>query len=235
MFAEFNDLLAASVAFVLGHFLLSSMAIRKALLQRLGEGGFRIAYSLVVSVSFVWMLLSYRSAPYIPLWEPPLWTAYIALALMLPATLLFVIGLATPSPTAVGGESRLDVRDARPPAHGILSVTRHPFLCGVSLYAIAHLVANGDLATVILMLGLLILSVGGMAHIDARRSNVLGPLWGPIALNTSRMPFAAVLQKRAKLDLAGIGWWRFLLALAVYVAFILLHPLVIGVPIMVHP
>ncbi len=235
MMADFNDLLAASVAFVLGHFLLSSMAIRRALLQRLGENGFRIAYSLVVSVSFVWMLLSYRSAPYIAVWEPPIWTAYVALAIMLPATLLFVIGLATPSPTAVGGEARLDVQDARPPASGILSITRHPFLCGVALYAVAHLVANGDLATVILMLGLLILSIGGMLHIDARRSSVLGPLWGPIVISTSRLPFAAILEKRAKLDLAGIGWWRILLALAVYVAFILLHPLVIGVPIVVHP
>lgn len=234
MFAEFNDLLAASVAFVLGHFLLSSMAIRRALLQRLGESGFRIAYSLVVSVSFVWMLLSYGGAPYLPLWDPPLWTVYIALGVMLPATLLFVIGLATPSPTAVGGETRLDVRDARPPASGILSITRHPFLCGVALFAIAHLIANGDLATVILMVGLLILSVGGMAHIDARRSNVLGPLWGPIAMSTSRMPFVAILEKRATLDLAGIGWWRFLLGLAVYAGFILLHGLVIGMPILVH-
>ncbi len=231
MFADFNDLLAATVAFVLGHFLLSSFAIRRALLQRLGENGFRIAYSLVVAVSFVWMLLSYRAAPFVSLWYPPPWTVHLAMLIMLPATLFFVIGLATPSPTAVGGESRLDVQDARPPAHGILSITRHPFLVGVALYALAHLIANGDLATVILMAGLFILCVGGMAHIDLRRSRTLGPLWGPIALSTSRMPFAAILQGRAKLDLAGIGWWRFLLGLLVYAGFILLHGPVIGVPL----
>ncbi len=231
MFADFNDLLAASVVFVFGHFLLSSANIRRALLQRLGEGGFRIAYSLVAAVSFVWMLLSYGKAPFYPVWEPPHWTVPLAFAIMLPATLLFVIGLATPSPTAVGGEDRLDVRDSRSPAYGILSITRHPFLWGVALYAIAHLLANGDLANIILMLGLLILSLGGMIHIDARRSDVLGPLWGPIIMSTSRLPFAAILQKRAKLDWPGIGWWRFLVALAVYAGFILLHPIVIGVPI----
>ncbi len=231
MFADFNDLLAASVAFVVGHFLLSSIGIRRVLIQRLGENGFRIAYSLVVAVAFVWLLLSYGKAPFYPLWDPPLWTRPLAMVVMLPATLLFVIGMATPSPTAVGGEQRLDVQDARPPASGILSVTRHPFLAGVTFFALAHLLANGDLATVILMLGLLILSVGGMFHIDYRRAQSLGPLWGPIAISTSRMPFAAILQRRTSLDLAGIGLWRFALALAVYVAFILLHPLVIGVPI----
>ncbi len=233
MLTDFNDLLAAAVAFVLGHFLLSSVSIRRALLQRLGEKGFRALYSLVIAVAFVWMLLSYGKAPFYPLWDPPLWTRHLTMLIMLPATLLFVIGLATPSPTAVGGEERLGEGDAKPPASGILSVTRHPFLCGVALYAVAHLLANGDLATVILMLGLLILSVGGMYHIDYRRSLTLGPLWGPIVMSTSRLPFAAVLQGRARLDLAGIGLWRLFLALAVYAAFILLHPLVIGVPILV--
>ncbi len=231
MLADFNDLLAATVAFVLGHFLLSSKGIREAVIQRLGENGFRGGYSLIIIVSFVWMLLSYGAAPFYPLWDPPLWTAAVAFVVMLPATMLFVIGVTTPSPTAVGGEQRLDVRDARPPAVGILAITRHPFLCGVSLFAIAHLIANGDAATVILMLGLLVLSVGGMFHIDARRSDVLGPLWGPIALTTSRLPFAAILQGRTHFDLAGIGWWRILLSLVVYVAFILLHPLIVGVPI----
>ncbi len=231
MLADFNDLLAATVAFVLGHFLLSSKGIRAALIQRLGENGFRAGYSIVIAVSFVWMLLSYGSAPYYPLWDPPSWTAALAFLVMLPATLLFVIGILTPSPTAVGGEQRIEVRDARPQAVGILSVTRHPFLCGTALFAIAHLIANGDAATVILMLGILALSVGGIFHIDARRSADLGPLWGPIAITTSRLPFAAILQGRVHFDLAGIGWWRILAALVAYAAFILLHPLIIGVPL----
>ncbi|GAB5467124.1 MAG: NnrU family protein [Rhodospirillales bacterium] len=232
MLADFNDLLAATLAFTLGHFVLSSAPLRGVLVQRLGEGGFRIGYSLLVALAFVWMLLAYGAAPYYPIWEPPLWTGALALVIMLPATLLFVIGLATPSPTAVGGEQRLDVRDARSPAVGILSITRHPFLCGVILFALAHLIANGDLATVILMLGLALLSIGGMIHIDARRAAVLGPLWGPIAIGTSRIPFAAILQGRSHLDLAGIGLWRILLALVVYGLFIVFHRVIAGVPLL---
>jgi len=231
MIADFNDLLAATLVFVLAHFLLSSAPIRAIIIQRLGEGGFRAAYSLLVAVSFIWMLLAYGAAPYYPLWIPPPWTVPLAFIVMLPATLLFVIGLATPSPTAVGGEQRLQVEDTRPPAVGILSVTRHPFLCGVAGYAIAHLLVNGDLATVILMFGLLVLSVGGMLHIDYRRSATLGPLWGPIAMTTSRTPFAAILQGRTGFDLAGIGLWRIVLALAVYAAFILLHGAITGIPL----
>lgn len=231
MLADFNDLLAATAVFVLAHLLLSSIPIRTVVIQRLGEAGFRAGYSILVTVAFIWMLLAFGAAPYYPLWVPPHWTAGLAFLVMLPATLLFVIGLAGPSPTAVGGDQRLQAEDPRPPAVGILSVTRHPFLCGVAGYAIAHLLANGDLATVILMVGLLVLSIGGMLHIDYRRSVSLGPLWGPVVMTTSRLPFAAVLEGRTRLDLAGIGLWRVVLALVVYVAFILLHGVIVGIPL----
>ncbi|MEO1192246.1 MAG: NnrU family protein [Pseudomonadota bacterium] len=231
MLADYNDLLAATVAFILSHMVLSSRPLRAMLVQRLGDGGFRAGYSILVILTFVWMLLAYGAAPYYPVWEPPPWTAAVAAVIMIPATLLFVIGLATPSPTAVGGEQRLDVKDARSPAVGILSVTRHPFLCGVTLFAIAHLLANGDLATIILMVGLALLSVAGMMHIDARRAASLGPLWGPIAISTSRLPFLAIAQGRAEFDLAGIGWWRILLAVVVYCIFIAFHGVIAGVPL----
>jgi uncharacterized membrane protein len=48
-------------------------------------------------------------------------------------------------------------------------------------------------------------------------------------MTTSVLPFAAILSGRTRMDWAGIGWWRPLLALAVFLALFLLHSSVIGV------
>jgi uncharacterized membrane protein len=61
------------------------------------------------------------------------WWKPFAIILMLPASLLVVIGLTTPNPTSVAQEGRL----AQPP-QGIVRVTRHPFLTGVGLWALVY-------------------------------------------------------------------------------------------------
>jgi len=229
MLAEFQDLLAAIFAFVVGHFLLSSAPLRTPLVQRLGEKRFAILYSLLIGAAMVWMLLSYGASPYYPVWEPPYWLRHLTFLLMIPSVFFVVVGLLTPSPTIVGGEARMSAEDPTPAARGILSITRHPFLVGVSIYAIAHLLVRGDLASVMLFVGLLVLCIGGMFHIDMKRSARLGSLWGPVAMTTSRTPFLAVAQGRCKLDLAGIGWWRPLVALAIYAVLLVAHPVIAGI------
>jgi len=57
----------------------------------------------------------------------------------------------------------------------------------------------------------------------------MGAAWGPVALTTSILPFRAVAERRVKLDLAGIGWWRLLLGLAVWAALYGAHPFYAGV------
>jgi uncharacterized membrane protein len=49
-----------------------------------------------------------------------------------------------------------------------------------------------------------------------------------VLLTTSVLPFAALLSGRARMDWRGIGWWRPLLALIVYVGVLHLHPSVIA-------
>ena len=46
--------------------------------------------------------------------------------------------------------------DSKLPVHGITRVTRHPRLCGVSLWAIAHLLVNGHLAALLMFGALLV-------------------------------------------------------------------------------
>jgi uncharacterized membrane protein len=229
MIGSLDTLVAATVLFVAGHFLLSSPPARRAMTELLGTQGYRIAYSVVALAAFVWMLRAYAAAPLVALWDPPAVLAWVPLVVMPVALLLAVCGVTTPSATMVGGEALLSNPGVHDVAPGIQRVTRHPFLWGTALWAISHLAVNGTAADMILMGGILALSLGGMRHIDLRREIALGSAWGPVALTTSTLPFAALATNRTTMDWAGIGWWRPAVALALYVALVSLHPMVIGV------
>ncbi|MFQ6016574.1 MAG: NnrU family protein [Kiloniellaceae bacterium] len=230
MTGTLDALFAATLCFVGGHFLLSSETLRALLVRRLGPQGFLIGYSLSVSAAFIWMVAAYGEAPTVAVWFPPAGFFWIPVAVMPVAILLAVAGVTTPNPTLVGAERRLSTGGPETPAPGIISITRHPFLWGTALWAVSHLAVNGDLASIIMMTGILVLSSAGMWHIDRRREAALGAAWGPVKLTTSVIPFAAVLTGRGKPDWTGIGWWRPALALAIYAVLLHLHGSVIGVP-----
>jgi len=232
MWSELSDLAAATAAFVFGHLLLSSRPLRTPLLQRLGEKGFRGLYSALVAAAFVWMLLAYGRAPYLEVWLPPDWTRWLPILLMPIACILVVGGLTTPSPTLVGGEHLAERAGSRPLVQGFLTVSRHGFLSGVALWALTHLAANGDGASLVMMGGILLLALAGMLHIDLRRQATMGAAWGPIQLTTSRLPLLAVLERRTRLDWRGIGWWRPLLGLLLYAALLYGHPHFAGVAVL---
>ncbi|MGD1878106.1 MAG: NnrU family protein [Kiloniellaceae bacterium] len=223
-----NALIAATLAFVGGHFLLSSRPLRPVLNARFGERGFRILYSLVMAAALIFMVAAYHAAPVLAVWQPAPFMAWVPLLIMPIACILIVGGLTSPNPTLVGGERFLEDAPGSP-AVGILSITRHPFLWGTGLWALSHLAANGDISSIVMMGGIAILSFAGMGHIDQRREASLGAAWGPMKLTTSVVPFAAVLAGRSAIDWRGIGWWRPLLGLAVYAALLHLHRSLIGV------
>lgn len=228
MFDAANALVAATLAFVGGHFLLSGRLLRPLLLRRFGAQGFRLIYSALAAAALIWMVLAYRGAPFLAVWTPAPVFAWVPLLVMPFAAILLVAGLTTPGPTLVGGERYIDSTPGSP-AVGILSITRHPFLWGTGLWALSHLLTNGDFASMVMMAGIAVLSFGGMLHIDQRREASLGAAWGPMKLTTSVLPFAAVASGRTSVDWRGIGWWRPLLGLAVYAALLHLHVGIIGV------
>ena len=169
--------------------------------------------------------------PYAEVWSPPLAFSWVPVVVMPIAIFLVVAGVTTQGATAVGGERVLteEVHDLSP---GILRITRHPFLWGASLWALSHLAINGDAASIVLMLGILLLSIGGMLHIDRRREATMESAWGPFAMTTSLVPFAAILSGRTTFDWAGIGLWRVALALVLYAALMHFHGWIFGVPVL---
>ena len=225
------NLIAGSAYFLLIHFGVSSTRLRDTLVSRLGEGLYRAAFALASLIGLVWMIYAYRRAPTVDLWGQLLGLRPLALVLVFVAFLLVGIGLATPSPTQVGMESKL--AEGTDVARGIVRITRHPFLWGVALWALVHLVVNGDLASLILFGSLLLLALGGTVAIDAKRRRRFGKGWEPFAQTTSSLPFAAILSGKNSIvsALGEIGVVRPLVAFLAYVLIFYFHGRLFGAPL----
>jgi uncharacterized membrane protein len=222
------SLIAASLFFLLIHFGVSGTQLRDVLVARIGAGPYRGAFAIASVVGLVWMSGAYGRAPTINLWDQPTGLRPLAFVLVLVAFLLVGIGLATPSPTQVGMESKL--AQGTDIVRGIVRVTRHPFLWGVGLWAFVHLILNGDLASLILFGSLLLLALGGTAFIDAKRRRSFGDRWNAFAQATSNVPFAAIATGRNQLGpaLREIGILRLGIATVAYVLVLIFHGRLFG-------
>ncbi|CAO3458846.1 NnrU family protein, required for expression of nitric oxide and nitrite reductases (Nir and Nor) [Azospirillum argentinense] len=218
---------AAGLFLLLTHFGISSTPLRAALVGRLGEKPYLGLYSLVSALAFWWLVAAYNAAPFVPVWPPAGGLAWVPVLLVPVALFLLVAGLTTPNPTSVGQERLLT--GGREPVRGILRVTRNPFLWGVGLWAVAHMVPNGDLASLILFGTLALLALGGSVLIDAKLARRLGAAWDRYAARTSNLPFAAILAGRQSLVWTEIGWWRPAVALLFYGGLLHLHRMLFGV------
>lgn len=101
--------------------------------------------ALAIVASLLMMIFGYRSAEFIHIWSPPSWTVHLNNLLMLVA--IFVYGM-----SATTGRLR--------------GKMRHPQLTAVKIWAVAHLLVNGDLASLILFGGMLAWAVGSVILIN---------------------------------------------------------------------
>ncbi len=220
------NLITAALFLIGTHFGIASTGLRVELVARIGEATYRAVYSLLAIVALAWLVMAWRMAPVVPLWEAGPTLRHVAAALMPVAFLLIVGAVTSPNPTVVG--QRPDP-DAASPAVGMVKITRHPFLWGVATWALLHMATNGDAASLIFFGSLAVLALVGTILIDARRTRENAPGWGVFLQATSNLPFAAIAERRQKLRLGEIGLWRAALALAAYVVLIGLHPWLFGV------
>jgi uncharacterized membrane protein len=121
-------LLSIGIIIFLGvHSLTTFREKRTALIERFGFGTYKTVYSIVALLGFlliIWGFSSYRAAGLIPLWNPPDWTRYAAIVLMWFA--FIALASNNPAPSRIKGW------------------LRHPMLVGIKIWALAHLLANGD-------------------------------------------------------------------------------------------
>ena len=220
----------AGLAFCGSHILLSSTGLRGSLRDQLGERGFLAVYSLTALVTFAWFLVAYAHAPTIILWERREWTALVSVVVMPFAAILLIAGYTTANPTAVGMERMARAND---PAPGILRVTRHPVMWAIGLWAVSHLIANGDLRSLIFFGAFAGLSLGGTVLIDRKKQLALGSNWPRLAEVTSNLPFAALIAGRTGLRWREVGLLRIAAGLLLYAVLYRAHGIIAGLPVVI--
>lgn len=208
------------------HVGIAGTPIRAALAARIGENGFRGLFSLASVVTIVLLAMAWRIAPHAPLWATPEWFGGLVAILMLPAFVLFLASVVTPNPTAVAGK----LGEAGP--RGIQRITRHPMLWAFAIWAALHILANGDLAALLFFGAFLVTALAGMPSIDAKLAHRDPALWARLAPATSILPFGAVLAGRNHAAWGEIPVLAWVLGPIAWLALILLHPWLFGVPVL---
>ena len=123
--------------FVGGHLATTMRARRAALIDRLGQNLYLTLYSLAAAAGLALIAYGfgrYRAGGWIDIWYPGGAARQVAIWLTLPAIVLMVASY-------VRGR--------------IYTTLKHPMLIGVVVWSAAHLLANGDLGSIILFGGLL--------------------------------------------------------------------------------
>lgn len=136
---------------------------RSQYIAHYGMAKWKLAYSLVSIVGLVLIVWGYGQARLDPfvLWVPPIWTRHLAALLTLPAFIL--------------------IAAAYIPGTLIKARLGHPMVAGVKLWALSHLIANGNLADVILFGSFLAWSIASFATSRKRdRSQGLATARGAI-------------------------------------------------------
>jgi uncharacterized membrane protein len=180
------------VVFLGVHSLTIFRETRTRLIERFGPGPFKGLYSMVAIAGFaliVWGFSRYRAEGLITLWSPPAWTWHLTISLMWFA--FVALACMNPAPGKIRGW------------------LRHPMLVAIKIWALAHLLANGD--------------AGGMLLFG---SFLAWAVYDRIAVKKRGDMGAMRIESFTRADWTALG-----VGTLAYVAMIFLHPILIGVPV----
>jgi uncharacterized membrane protein len=185
-------LILGLVGFLGDHVFVTRRDARATAIARFGINAYRGLFALVAIVGLaliVWGYGLYRTHELIVIWSPPAFMRHITVGIMLLAVILFTAAFI--------------------PSH-IKAKAKHPMLAGVKTWALAHLLSNGDLGSILLFGSFL--AWGVYARIAAKRRGDVGATVAPAGWTNDII-----------VVLVGI-----VIYLALGYAF---HPVVIGVPV----
>ena len=191
---DLGILILGLAIFLATHVFVSFREARASAIERLGLPAYRAMFALVSLVGLVliiWGYAQYRAHDLIQLWSPPAFMRHITVGLMLFAVIFIVAAFI--------------------PSH-IKTKLKHPMLASVKAWALAHLLSNGDLGS-ILLFGTF-LAWGVYARIAAKRRGDIGAAAKPAPDGWTNDIIVVVLG--AAIFLA-LGFW--------------FHPYVIGGPV----
>jgi uncharacterized membrane protein len=185
------------VLFIGAHVFVTFRAQRDAVVARIGEWPYKGVMALVSLIGIILIgygFGAYRATGWIDVWYPPRWTFYITQILMWPASIFVVAAYSRGN---------------------IWRKLKHPMLVGVKTWAVAHLISNGDLGSIVLFGSFLAWAVYDRITLK-RRTDPGAP---PIPVGGHRNDVVALV----------IGT---ILYLALGLVF---HPIVVGIPVFGRP
>ncbi|MGB7286346.1 MAG: NnrU family protein [Salaquimonas sp.] len=129
---------------------------REAQIASMGEGKWKGLYSLLSIVALVLLIYGYSVArqSFTLVYFPPTWGLHPALVLMLLAFVLMTFNM----------------RSSR-----FRRIVHHPFLAAIVLWSVAHLLVNGDLASVLLFGSFLVWAICNW-YVATNRKDPLPPV-----------------------------------------------------------
>ena len=122
-------LIGGIVIFIAVHCLPMMVETRTRLIDRVGMVAYQVGFAFVSLLGLGLMIWGRGAMEFIEIWQPFGWSRYATIMLMFPAILLGI--------SAFG------------PENSFRRILGHPMILGVELWAIAHLLANGDLASIL--------------------------------------------------------------------------------------
>lgn len=146
--------------------------LRQSLIEKLGDGPYRAAFSVVVLISIGLMVIGWRSTPEVTLYQLPGWSGPIGFLLMIFAFILFG---ASHSKTA------------------IKRVVRHPQLTAMIIWSISHLLTNGSTRALVLFGGLGLWALIEIPLINAREGSYTPPDSPGIKVEMKGLAISAVI------------------------------------------
>ncbi|MGQ0672564.1 MAG: NnrU family protein [Hyphomicrobium sp.] len=187
------------VVFLAVHLVPTSQELRRGLADRFGEASYKVGFAVLSLIGLALIVVGYHKLQLHPgknlvLFDPPSWTRHVAYLLMLPA-MIFLVAAYVPS--------------------RIRSALKHPMLVAIKIWALAHLLANGDLASALLFGSFLAYAVYDRISVKRREAP------GPLAARTGPPINDAIVV------IAGLALYAFMLFIG--------HGLLIGVPLAQSP
>ncbi|HEY7999923.1 MAG TPA: NnrU family protein [Pseudolabrys sp.] len=184
-------LIVGLIVFLGAHTFVTFHGARTAAIARLGHG-YRALFALVALAGLVLIIYGYgqyRAHDWVQIWSPPAFMRHITIGLMLFASIFITAAFI--------------------PSH-IQAKLKHPMLAGVKTWALAHLLSNGDLGSILLFGSFL--AWGVYARIAAKRRGDTGATVTPTSWTNDIIVVA--------------------LGIVIYLALgFAFHPMIIGVPV----
>jgi uncharacterized membrane protein len=222
-----TEFIVAFVVFLISHALPARPGFRAAMVAKLGERFYLLAYVIASLAVLTWLIAAAGRAQPVELWPFENWQKWAPNLAMPLVCVIAAFGVGAANPLSFGGNPNLAFDPQHP---GIVGVVRHPLLWAIALWAAAHVVPNGDLAHVVLFGFFTLIALAGMVVIDRRKQRQLGSEdWQALAANTSFWPLASLLTGRWKPPAISISPIRLAAGVAAYLALLFCHAPIIGV------